>query len=94
MDENAQTDCLKCSVGDDVANMKPDGHGKFLCLECAYARLEAELKRSMDREYALDNNLRVLEAEIVELKKDAAPFQAQIDQRKTYRVMGEDDGQS
>ena len=45
LSENAQTECNKCRVYDDVANMKADGNGKFLCIECAYAQLEARLEQ-------------------------------------------------
>ena len=50
MNENEQTTCNKCGVWDDVANMKADGYGRFLCIECAYDRLESintELKRTI-----------------------------------------------
>ena len=53
--------------------------------------LEAKLAGLKKSGYAVN---RALKREIVGLKKDAAPFQAQIDQRKTYRVTGEDNGQS
>ena len=48
LNENAQTDCLKCGVEDDVANMKADGHGKFLCIECAYKTLRQGLRDIRD----------------------------------------------
>ena len=52
LSEDAQTQCNKCDIWDDVANMKADGHDKFLCIECAYVQLEeenAKLKRENER---------------------------------------------
>ncbi len=42
LSEGAQTVCNKCDVWCDVSDMKADGHGKFLCIECAYDQLESQ----------------------------------------------------
>ena len=42
LSEDALAVCNKCDVWCDVSDMKADGHGKFLCIECAYAQLESQ----------------------------------------------------